>query len=86
LEVRDLAQVQADSSPYWEQFSLTAPTLTELILPVGGINEKILAAKRSGIHPSAVPAENEVNVKEDLKTEQLGDLKIHVARTWKNSQ
>ena len=29
----------------------------------------------------AVPPENEVNVKEDLKTEQLGDLKIHFART-----
>jgi len=28
-----------------------------------------------------VPAENEVSVKEELKTEQLGDLKIHFARS-----
>jgi ATP-dependent Lon protease len=52
-----------------------------MILPVGGIKEKVLAAKRSGIHHVVVPAENEVNVKEDLKTEQLGDLRIHFART-----
>ena len=63
-------------------FAMTGEiTLTGLILPVGGIKEKILAAKRSGIHHVAVPAENEVNVKEDLKTEQLGDLEIHFART-----
>ena len=63
-------------------FAMTGEiTLTGLILPVGGIKEKILAAKRSGIRHVAVPAENEVNVKEDLKTEQLGNLKIHFART-----
>jgi ATP-dependent Lon protease len=63
-------------------FAMTGEiTLTGMILPVGGIKEKVLAAKRSGIHHVVVPAENEVNVKEDLKTEQLGDLRIHFART-----
>jgi ATP-dependent Lon protease len=64
------------------EFAMTGEiTLTGLILPVGGIKEKVLAAKRSGICNVVVPAENELNVKEDLKTEQLGDLKIHFART-----
>jgi ATP-dependent Lon protease len=67
------------------EFAMTGEiTLTGLILPVGGIKEKILAAKRSGIRHVVVPAENEVNVKEELKTEQLGDLKIHFARTMED--
>lgn len=54
-------------------------TLGGLILPVGGIKEKILAARRSGVHHVVVPAENEVDVKEDLKAEQLGGIVIHYA-------
>jgi ATP-dependent Lon protease len=62
-------------------FAMTGEiSLTGLILRVGGIKEKVLAAKRSGIRHVVVPAENEVNVKEDLKTEQLGDLELHFAR------
>jgi ATP-dependent Lon protease len=62
-------------------FAMTGEiTLTGLILPVGGIKEKVLAAKRSGIHHVVIPADN-VNVKEDLKTEHLGDLQIHAVRT-----
>jgi ATP-dependent Lon protease len=67
------------------EFAMTGEiTLTGLILPVGGIKEKILAAKRSGIRHVVVPAENEVNVKEELKAEQLGDLTIHYARTMED--
>ena len=63
-------------------FAMTGEiSLTGLILPVGGIKEKVLAAKRSGVHHVVVPAENEVNVKEDLKTEQLGDLDVHYAHS-----
>jgi ATP-dependent Lon protease len=56
-------------------------TLTGEVLPVGGIKEKVLAAKRSGVHEVILPAENEVNVREDLKTEQIGDMEIHYVKT-----
>ncbi|MDE3167833.1 MAG: endopeptidase La, partial [Acidobacteriota bacterium] len=55
-------------------------TLTGQVLPVGGIKEKVLAAKRSGVREVILPIENEVNVKEDLKREQIGDMKIHFVR------
>jgi ATP-dependent Lon protease len=56
-------------------------TLTGLVLPVGGIKEKVLAAKRSGVVEVILPHENEVNVKEDLKTEQIADMRLHYVRT-----
>jgi len=56
-------------------------TLTGQVLPVGGIKEKVLAAKRSGVREVILPFENEVNVREDLKSEQIGDMKIHYVRT-----
>jgi ATP-dependent Lon protease len=56
-------------------------TLTGEVLPVGGIKEKVLAAKRSGVHEVILPAENEVNVREDLKSEQIGDMEIHYVKT-----
>jgi ATP-dependent Lon protease len=56
-------------------------TLTGQVLPIGGIKEKVLAAKRSGVREVILPFENEVNVKEDLKSEQIGDMKLHFVRT-----
>ena len=47
---------------------------------MGGIKEKVLAAKRSGVRELILPFENEVNVREDLKTEQIGDVKIHYVK------
>jgi ATP-dependent Lon protease len=55
-------------------------TLTGQVLPVGGIKEKVLAAKRSGVRELILPFENEVNVREDLKSEQIGDVKIHYVK------
>jgi len=52
-------------------------TLTVQVLPVGGIKEKVLAARRSGVRVVIMPAENEVNVREDLKTEHIADMTIH---------
>ena len=52
-------------------------TLTGQVLPVGGIKEKVLAARRSGVKEVIMPAENEVDVREDLKHEQIGEMKIH---------
>ena len=56
-------------------------TLTGQVLPIGGVKEKVLAAKRSGVREVIVCRENEVNVREDLKTEQIGDMQIHYVRT-----
>jgi len=56
-------------------------TLTGQVLPIGGVKEKVLAAKRSGVREVILPFENEVNVKEDLKSEQIGDIKLHYVRT-----
>jgi len=56
-------------------------TLAGQVLAVGGIKEKVLAAKRTGVREVILPFENEVNVKEDLKSEQIGDMKLHFVRT-----
>jgi len=56
-------------------------TLTGQVLPIGGIKEKVLAAKRSGVKEIILPAENEVNVKEDLKAEQIGDIQLFYVKT-----
>jgi ATP-dependent Lon protease len=56
-------------------------TLTGQVLPVGGIKEKVLAAKRSGVRELIMPFENEVNVREDLKTEQIGEMKFHFVKS-----
>ena len=60
-------------------------TLTGQVLPVGGIKEKVLAAKRSGIVEVILPAENEVNVREDLKSEQIGEMQIHYVKTMEQA-
>jgi ATP-dependent Lon protease len=56
-------------------------TLTGEVLPVGGIKEKVLAAKRSGVRELILPAENEVNVREDLKSEHISDIEIHYVKS-----
>ncbi len=50
-------------------------TLRGLVLPVGGIKEKVLAAKRAGIEKVILPQKNEKDVAE-IEDEVLGDLKI----------
>src|ERR1700691_4311879 len=55
-------------------------SLSGFVLPVGGIKEKVLGAKRAGIREVILPAENENNVKEDLQ-EHLDDMEVHYVRT-----
>jgi len=54
-------------------------TLSGNVLPVGGIKEKFLAAKRAGVTTVILPAENRLNVEEDLMPEQIEGVAIHYA-------
>jgi ATP-dependent Lon protease len=52
-------------------------TLSGRVLPVGGIKEKVLAARRLGITEVILPRQNEKNIKEDLTEDLRAELTIH---------
>ncbi|MGB2637118.1 MAG: endopeptidase La [Candidatus Acidiferrum sp.] len=56
-------------------------TLSGVVLPIGGVKEKVLGAKRAGIKHVLLPADNEPNAVADLPAEILGDLTIGYVRT-----
>jgi ATP-dependent Lon protease len=56
-------------------------SLTGVVLPIGGVKEKVLGAKRAGIREVILPFENEPNVKEDLQPEMLEGIQLHFVRT-----
>jgi len=56
-------------------------TLSGVVLPIGGVKEKVLGAKRAGIKEVLLPADNEPNAVADLTPEILGDMKITYVRT-----
>jgi ATP-dependent Lon protease len=56
-------------------------SLSGIVLPVGGIKEKVLGAKRAGIREVILPQENEPNVKEDMQPHMLEGLQLHFVRT-----
>jgi ATP-dependent Lon protease len=54
-------------------------TLSGNVLPVGGIKEKFLAARRAGVTTIILPADNRQDVEEDLTPELIGNVDIHYA-------
>jgi ATP-dependent Lon protease len=54
-------------------------TLSGNVLPVGGIKEKFLAAKRAGVRDVILPTECKQQVDEDLTPEQVAGVTIHYA-------
>jgi ATP-dependent Lon protease len=53
-------------------------TLSGRVLPVGGIKEKVLAARRVGINEVILPKQNAKNVNEDLTPELRQGLTVHL--------
>jgi ATP-dependent Lon protease len=56
-------------------------TLSGRVLPVGGVKEKVLAARRAGIREVILPRQNEKNIKEDLTEEVRRDMTIHFVQS-----
>jgi len=56
-------------------------TLSGQVLPIGGVKEKVLAAKRAGVIEIVLPADNEPNVHEDLSDELLDGLVLHYVKS-----
>jgi ATP-dependent Lon protease len=52
-------------------------TLSGRVLPVGGIKEKVLAARRAGIHTVILPRQNTKHVNEDLTEELRRGLTVY---------
>ena len=55
-------------------------TLSGLVLPVGGIREKALAARRYGVHTFILPAQNESDLV-DLPAELQREMRFVPAAT-----
>jgi len=52
-------------------------TLSGRVLPVGGIKEKVLAARRVGIREVILPTQNRKNILEDLTEDERHGLVVH---------
>ena len=54
-------------------------TLSGVLLPIGGIKEKVLAARRSGLATIVVPHDNEPNLREEVPEHLRGDVEVVLA-------
>ena len=64
-----------------ERIAMTGETtLRGRVTPIGGVKEKVLAAKRAGIHTILLP-ENNLKDVEEIKKEYLEGLTFHYVRT-----
>uniref|UniRef100_A0A0K0F8X5 Lon protease homolog, mitochondrial n=1 Tax=Strongyloides venezuelensis TaxID=75913 RepID=A0A0K0F8X5_STRVS len=70
------------NKPLRENVAMTGEiSLTGKVLPVGGIKEKIIAAKRAGITNVIIPFENQKDI-EDLQDFIKNDIEIKFAKTY----
>ena len=68
--------------PVWGDIAMTGEiTLSGRVLPVGGIKEKVLAARRAGIREIILPRQNGKHIREDLSEELQRELTIHFVST-----
>src|SRR5205085_10819181 len=56
-------------------------TLSGRVLPIGGVKEKVLAARRVGINEVILPKQNSKNINEDLTPELRQGLTVHLVST-----
>jgi ATP-dependent Lon protease len=56
-------------------------TLSGRVLPIGGVKEKVLAARRVGIREVILPKQNAKNVNEDLTPDLRQDMTVHLVST-----
>lgn len=56
-------------------------TLSGHVLPVGGIKEKVLAARRLGVFKVILPKQNEKDVNEDLSEDLRREITVHYVST-----
>jgi len=56
-------------------------TLSGHVLPVGGIKEKVLAARRVGILEVILPSRNDKDVNEELSPELRREITVHYVST-----
>ncbi len=64
------------NTPVYADIAMTGEiTLRGRVLPIGGLKEKLLAAKKAGMHKVLVPEENRIDVQE-MSDEITGGLEI----------
>jgi ATP-dependent Lon protease len=56
-------------------------TLSGRVLPVGGIKEKVLAARRAGVTAVIMPKRNEKNLLEDIPPEVRESMTFHLVES-----